>query len=86
MLLLQRIKENYPNTYHQYIVEYFGYNIDANNKLYLVGFEEYMNDCLRAGIEYNKEYYSDEDLKPNENLFFRITILPFGGFNTPNLK
>ena len=47
---------------------------------------QYENDCLRAGIEYNKEYYSDEDLKPNENLFFRITILPFGGFNTPNLK
>ena len=47
---------------------------------------QYENDCLKAGIEYNKEYYSDEDLKPSENLFFKITILPFGGFNTPNLK
>ena len=33
-----------------------------------------------------KEYYNDEDLTPSENLFFKITILPFGGFNTPNLK
>ena len=47
---------------------------------------QYENDCLKAGIEYNKEYYSDGDLKPSENLFFKITILPFGGFNTPNLK
>ena len=47
---------------------------------------QYENDCLKAGIEYNKEYYSDEDLKPSESLFFKITILPFGGFNTPNLK
>ncbi len=47
---------------------------------------QYENDCLKAGIEYNKEYYSDEDLEPSENLFFKITILPFGGFNTPNLR
>ena len=47
---------------------------------------QYENDCLKAGIEYNKEFYSDRDLKPSENLFFKITILPFGGFNTPNLK
>ena len=47
---------------------------------------QYQNDCLKAGIEYNKEYYSDEDLKPSENLFFKITIMPFGGFNTPNLR
>ncbi len=47
---------------------------------------QYENDCLKAGIEYNKEYYNDEDLEPSESLFFKITILPFGGFNTPNLK
>ena len=47
---------------------------------------QYENDCLRAGIEYNKDYYSDRELKPSENLLFKVTILPFGGFNTPNLK
>ena len=47
---------------------------------------QYQNDCLTAGVEYNKEYYSDQDLKPSENLFFKISIIPFGGFNTPNLK
>ena len=47
---------------------------------------QFQNDCLTAAIEYNKEYYSDQDLKPSENLFFKFSILPFGGFNTPNLK
>ena len=47
---------------------------------------QFQNDCLTAAIEYNKEYYSDKDLKPSENLFFKLSILPFGGFNTPNLK
>ena len=47
---------------------------------------EYKNDCLTAGIEYSKEYYSDDDFKPTENLFFKISIIPFGGMNTPNLK
>ena len=47
---------------------------------------EYKNDCLVAGIEYNKEYYTDTDLKPEEQLFFSITIIPFGKTNAPNLK
>ncbi len=47
---------------------------------------QFQNDCLTAAIEYNKEYYSDQDLKPAENLFFKLSILPFGGFNTPNLR
>ncbi len=47
---------------------------------------QFRNDCLIAGIEYNKEYYNDDDLKPTENLFFKITIIPFGGMNSPNLK
>ncbi len=47
---------------------------------------QFQNDCLTAAIEFNKEYYSDQDLKPSENLFFKLSILPFGGFNTPNLK
>ena len=37
---------------------------------------EYKNDCLTAGIKYNKTYYQDNDLKPQENLFFTITLIP----------
>ncbi len=47
---------------------------------------EYKNDCLAASIEYNKEYYNDRDIKPEENLFFKLTIIPFGQTSSPNLK
>ena len=47
---------------------------------------KYKNDCLTAAVEYNKEYYNDNDLKPEEQLLFTITIMPFGKVNTPNLN
>ena len=47
---------------------------------------QYTNDCLIAAIEYNKDYYSDRDLKPEENIFFKLTIIPFGQTSSPNLK
>ena len=42
---------------------------------------EYKNDCLIAGIKYKKNYYSDSDIKPVEELFFSITIIPLGTFS-----
>jgi LPS-assembly protein len=45
----------------------------------------YRNDCLEAAIEYNKEYYSFGSVKPEEKLFFKITIVPFGETKGPNL-
>jgi len=47
---------------------------------------QYKSDCLTASLQYKKEYYSDEDLKPNESLFFNITIVPFQTFQTKNFK
>ena len=44
---------------------------------------EYENDCLVAAIEYNKEYYSDRDIRPNEELFFSLTITPFTSIKSP---
>jgi len=46
---------------------------------------EYKNDCLVAAIEYNKDYYTDRDLKPEENIFLKLTIVPFGKTSSPNL-
>ena len=61
-----------------------------NRKLNLTEFYnliyEYQNDCLTAAIEYNREYYTDIGLKPEEQLFFSITIVPFGKANSPNLN
>ncbi len=92
--------ENNSKLKDSYLQNETRYNFDGNNSLIFKTREnkeksftefynimyQYQNDCLTAGIEYNKEYYNDQDLKPSENLFFKISILPFGGFNTPNLK
>ena len=48
---------------------------------------QYKNDCLAASIEYNKNYYDDRDIKPEENIFLKLTIMPFGQIaSSPNLK
>ena len=47
---------------------------------------EYKNDCLTAAIQYNKNYYSDKDLKPTEEIFFSISIIPFTTINSPSTK
>jgi len=47
---------------------------------------QYQNDCLVAAIEYNKDYYSDRDLKPEENIFIKLTIIPFGKTRSPSFK
>ena len=92
--------ENNSNSKDSYLQNETKFNFDNNNSLIFKTREnkeksftefyniiyQYQNDCLTAGIEYNKEFYNDQDLKPSENLFFKISILPFGGFNTPNLK
>ena len=91
------LNKNNSNLKTSYLKNETKFNFDEKNSLIFENKEksftefyniiyQYENDCLKAGIEYNKEYYSDEDLKPSENLFFKITILPFGGLNTPNLK
>ena len=63
------------------------YNTRRNRKTDLTEYYnliyEYKNDCLIAGIEYNKEYYQDRDLKPTEQIFFSITLTPFTTISTP---
>ena len=47
---------------------------------------QYKNDCLAASIEYQKDFYSDRDIKPAESIFLKLTIIPFGTTSSPNLK
>ena len=37
---------------------------------------EYRNDCLVAGIKYNKTYYQDRDLEPTEDFMLSIKLVP----------
>ncbi|MDB3971604.1 organic solvent tolerance protein [Candidatus Pelagibacter sp.] len=61
------------------------FNTRRNRKLNLTEYYdliyEYRNDCLVAGIKYKKNYYNDADIKPQEELFFSITIVPLGTFS-----
>ena len=97
---IEYLNENNSNLMTSYIQNETHYKFNENNSLIFETREnkeksftefynliyQYKNDCLSAAIEYNKEYYSDKDLQPSENLFFKISILPFGGFNSPNLR
>ena len=47
---------------------------------------QYKMDCLTAGLEYRKTYYSDGTLEPKESIFFSVTILPFNNkINLPGI-
>ena len=56
------------------------FNIRENKELNLTEYYnliyEYKNDCLVAGVKYKKNYYNDADIKPVEELFFSISIIP----------
>jgi len=64
---------------------FISFNARRNQKLNLTEYYnliyEYKNDCLVAGIKYKKNYYSDADIKPTEELFFSVTIVPLGSFS-----
>lgn len=47
---------------------------------------DYINDCLKAGIVFRREFYTDRDVEPENNLIFRISIIPFGGIDSPPLN
>ena len=61
-------------------------NLKTNLTEYYNLVYEYKNDCLKASIEYQKDYYTDRDIKPGESIFFNLTIIPFGTTSSPNLK
>jgi LPS-assembly protein len=93
------LNENKSNNSSNYISNRTSYFVDESNTLSFETREnkktgltefynliyQYKNDCLTAAIEYNKEYYNDGELQPEENVFFKITIIPFGEASTTNL-
>jgi len=46
----------------------------------------YVNDCLKAGIAYRREFYTDRDIAPANTLMFTISIIPFAEINTPSFS
>ena len=60
-------------------------NRDLNLTEYYDLIYDYKNDCLTASIQYKKNYYNDADIKPVEELFFSITIVPLTTFSPSKL-
>jgi LPS-assembly protein len=66
-----------------------GFSVRKNKKIDLTEYYnliyQYKNDCLTAAIKYKKDFYVDNDLKPTEQLFFSLTIIPLGAYETTNI-
>jgi len=45
----------------------------------------YINDCLKAGVAYRREFYTDRDIEPTNTLMFTISIIPFATINSPSI-
>ncbi len=47
---------------------------------------EYLNDCLRAGLVFRREFYRDSEIEPEDSLMFKITLIPFGKIDSPSFS
>ena len=59
--------------------------ITNSSEFYKLSYE-YINDCLRAGLVYRREFYEDSELEPENSLMFTITLSPFGSLSSPKLS
>ena len=58
-------------------------NIITNSSEFYDLSYEYINDCLRAGLVYRREFYNDSELEAENSLLFKITLSPLGDLNSP---
>ena len=63
----------------------FEFNTRRNKEINLTEYYDliyqYKNDCLTAAIEFKKKFYTNADIKPTEELYFSVTIVPLGTFS-----
>ena len=60
-------------------------NLETNSTEFYNLAYDYINDCLKAGVVYRREFYNDRDIEASESLMFRISFLPFGGVDSPGI-
>ena len=44
---------------------------------------QYENDCLKAGVQFKREFYADRDVEPTDTLRFTIAIIPYTQIDAP---
>ena len=45
----------------------------------------YVNDCLKAGLVYRREFYTDRDVESTDTLLFNVTLFPLGEVSLPKI-
>ena len=70
LIKLYNVNEDKLTVIHPHLIK----NKETNITEYYNLVYQYGNDCLIAALEYNKDYYNDRDVKPAENLFFKLTM------------
>ena len=61
-------------------------NLDKNLTNYYNLIYNYKKDCLEASLVYNKQFYDDDSINSGQNIFFKISFVPFGTIKTPALN
>ena len=61
-------------------------NLIKNSSDYYDLSYEYINDCLRAGLVYRREFYNDSEIEAENSLMFTITLNSFGAINSPTFS
>jgi LPS-assembly protein len=59
--------------------------ITSSSEFYNLSYE-YINDCLRAGLVYRREFYNDSELEAENSLMFKVTLSPFGSIASPQFN
>ena len=81
-----KTKLNLKNTENSSFVFETKRNLVTNSSEFYNLSYEYTNDCLKAGLVYRREFYSDSELEPENSLMFQITLTPFGNINSPSFN
>ena len=61
-------------------------NLITNSSEYYDLSYEYINDCLRAGLVYRREFYNDSEIESENSFMFKVTLVPFGNIETPSIN
>ena len=92
---LEEEKKSEKNEYFKSVFEYkksdngiFTFSnkrnlITDSSEFYNLSYE-YINDWLRAGIFYRREFYNDSELEAENSLMFKVTLSTFGSVNSPS--
>ncbi len=58
--------------------------LTSSSEFYKLSYD-YINDCLKAGLVFRREFYTDSDIEPEDSIMFRISLIPLADINAPGI-